>query len=71
MLLNRRYPSKQSSQRVFMSHCSLYKLEMLLKRSTGLGHASLGMTLPNGTFEGPINHKRLYSVYPGMIDVQV
>ena len=49
---------------MFLSKCRLYHVEMLMVYG-GKYHASIGIKLPNGTFEGPIGKDRLFWVRPG------
>ena len=49
---------------MFLSKCRLYRVEMLMVYR-GKYNASIGIKLPNGTYEGPIRKDRLFWVRPG------
>ncbi|XP_048584250.1 uncharacterized protein LOC5517652 isoform X2 [Nematostella vectensis] len=60
-----RYSEKQKSRPVSLSQCHLYKIELLMKQGLNNDCASVGMRLPNGTYERPIPAHRLFWVNPG------
>ena len=49
---------------MLLSKCRLYRFEMLMVYR-GRDNASIGIKLPNGTYEGPIGKDRLFWVRPG------
>ena len=58
------YFRTKKSKELFLSKCLLYRVEMLMVYG-GKYNASIGIKLPNGTFEGPIGKDRLLWVRPG------
>mgnify|MGYP007094289035 CR=1 FL=1 len=52
------------SKEIFVSKCRLYRVEMLMAYRRKY-NASIGIKLPNGTFERPIGKDRLFWVRPG------
>ncbi|XP_031561610.1 uncharacterized protein LOC116297509 isoform X2 [Actinia tenebrosa] len=64
-----RYPTLQTSSPVPLSTCHLYKVVLLMKQGIGKDCASVGMRLPNGTYERPIPSRRLYWVNPGTREI--
>ena len=60
-----RFPSLQTSKEIWLKKCQLYSVELLMKQSGASDCASVGMKLPNGTYEGPITAAHLFWVKPG------
>ena len=52
------------SKEIFLSKCRLYHVEMLMVNG-GKYNSSIGIKLPNGTYEGTIGKDRLFWVRPG------
>ena len=59
-----RFPQQKSNE-IFLSKCRLYRMEMLMKQDAGRDSASVGIRLPNGSYERPIGNNRLFWVLPG------
>ena len=59
-----RFPQQKSNE-IFLSKCHLYRMEMLMKQDAGRDSASVGIKLPNGSYERPIGNNRLFWVLPG------
>ena len=59
-----RFPQQKSNE-IFLSKCHLYRMEMLMKHAAGRDSASVGIRLPNGSYERPIGNNRLFWVLPG------
>ena len=55
---------RTKSKEKLLSKCRLYRVEMLMVYG-GKYNASIGILLPNGTFEEPIGKDRLFWVRPG------
>ena len=60
-----RFPSLQTSKEIWLSKCHLYPMETLMKQAKVKDCVSVGMKLPNGTYERPINEAHLFWVRPG------
>jgi len=67
-----RFPG-QKSKEFSLSKCHFYRLEMYMVQYRGQGSASVGIKLPNGTYERPIGKNRLHWVRPGnsFVDVKI
>ena len=63
-----RYPSSQTSEEIWLSKCHFYFIETLMKQGVGKDCLSVGMKLPNGTYERPIQKAHLFWVRPGKLD---
>ena len=57
--------SLQASPPIILNKCHLYSLEGLMKQTGGGDSMSVGMRLPNGTYERPIPGKRVFWIRPG------
>ena len=57
---------RTKSKEKLLSKCRLYRVEMLMVYG-GKYNASMGIMLPNGTFEEPIGKDRLFWVRPGKV----
>ena len=55
---------RTKSKETLLSKCRLYRVEMLMVYR-GKYNASIGIMLPNGSFEEPIGKDRLFWVRPG------
>ena len=55
----------QKSKETFLSKCYFYRVEMHMVQYGGKDGASMGIKLPNGTYERPIGKNRLLWVRPG------
>ncbi|PFX21360.1 G-protein coupled receptor GRL101 [Stylophora pistillata] len=64
-----KYPSSQTSEEIWLSKCHFYFIETLMKQGGGKDCLSVGMKLPNGTYERPIQKPRLFWVRPGVTHV--
>ncbi|XP_067029378.1 uncharacterized protein [Acropora muricata] len=53
------------SKEIFLSKCRLYRVEVLMACRGKYHAASIGVKLPNGTYEEPIGKDRLFWVRPG------
>ncbi|XP_067041821.1 uncharacterized protein [Acropora muricata] len=67
-----RFP-EQKSKEISLSKCHFYRLEMHMVQHGGSDSASVGIKLPNGTYERPIGKNRLHWVRPGnsFVDVKI
>ncbi|XP_015764618.1 PREDICTED: uncharacterized protein LOC107343549 isoform X6 [Acropora digitifera] len=67
-----RFPGQKSSE-TFLSKCQFYLVEMHMVQYKGKDSASVGVKLPNGTYERPIGKNRLLWVRPGnsFVDVKI
>ncbi|XP_067041831.1 uncharacterized protein [Acropora muricata] len=63
----------QKSKETFLSKCYFYRVEMHMVQYGGKDGASMGIKLPNGTYERPIGKNRLLWVRPGnsFVDVKI
>ncbi|XP_044171792.1 uncharacterized protein LOC122956186, partial [Acropora millepora] len=59
-----RFP-QQKSKEILLSKCHLHRLEMLMVQYGWKDSASVGIKLPNGTYEQPIGKNRLLWMRPG------
>ena len=64
-----RFPQQKSNE-IFLSKCHLYRMEMLMKQAAGSDSASVGIRLPNGSYERPIGNNRLFWVLPGKCSIK-
>ncbi|KAK2567948.1 hypothetical protein P5673_007842, partial [Acropora cervicornis] len=64
LLIQQPYSNRTKSKEKLLSKCRLYRVEMLMVYG-GKYNASIGIMLPNGTFEEPIGKDRLFWVRPG------
>ena len=62
-----RFPALQTSRETWLSNCRFYYMEALMKQSGVKDCLSVGMRLPNGTYERPITGQHLYWIRPGGI----
>ncbi|XP_067042179.1 uncharacterized protein [Acropora muricata] len=67
-----RFPGQKSNE-TFLSKCQFYLVEMHMVQYKGNDSASVGIKLPNGTYERPIGKNRLLWVRPGnsFVDVKI
>ena len=64
-----RYPDMQASRPIHFSYCALYSVKAFQKKgSVGLftdGYVSVGVKLPDGTYDRPAQVKHFYWLLPG------